>query len=68
MSLHSTDTEVRKQIKQLGYQGCKNCQHQIEPLRMCRWAEQGGDGCINLICPRWDKAEQDGSRTKGKTE
>ena len=23
----------------IGYQGCLNCEHQIEPLRMCVWAE-----------------------------
>ena len=58
MSLHITDKEVQKQIKHLKYQGCKNCQHQIEPFRMCEWAEQGGDGCIHLICPMWDKKER----------
>lgn len=55
MSLHITDKEVEKQIKQLGYKGCKNCQHQIAPLRMCDWAEQGGDGHLHLICPKWVK-------------
>ena len=55
MSLHITDKEVQKLIKQLGYKGCKNCQHQIAPLRMCKWAEQGGDGHIHFICPKWDK-------------
>ena len=58
-SLHTTDKKVQKQAKQLGYKGCKNCQHQIEPLRMCRWAEQGGDGLIHLICPKWDKVESE---------
>jgi hypothetical protein len=55
MSLHITDKEVQKQIKQLRYKGCKNCRHQIAPLRMCKWADQGGDGRIHLICPMWDK-------------
>jgi len=44
-----------KRIKQLGYNGCRNCQHQIEPLRTCEWAERGGDGVVHLICPRWEK-------------
>lgn len=22
---------------------------------MCKWAEQGGDGRIHLICPKWNK-------------
>lgn len=30
MSLHITDKEVQKQIKQLGYKGCKNCQQKLE--------------------------------------
>ena len=55
MSLHITDKEVQK----TGYKGCKNCQHQIAPLRMCKWAEQGGDGRIHFICPRWDKRESE---------
>lgn len=36
------------------YNGCKNCSHQIEPLRMCEWAENGGDGRIHLVCPKWE--------------
>jgi hypothetical protein len=59
MSLHITYNEVQKQIKQLDYKGCKNCQYQIEPLRMCEWAEQGGDGHIHFICPMWDKKEEE---------
>lgn len=55
MSLHITDKESQKLFNKLGYKGCKNCQHQIAPLRMCYWAEQGGDGIIHLICPKWDK-------------
>ncbi len=35
MSLHVTNKEVQKRIKQLGYKGCKNCENQIAPLRMC---------------------------------
>lgn len=46
-------------IKTLQYNGCKNCQHQIAPLRSCKWAEQGGDGRIHYICPKWDKKEED---------
>lgn len=57
MSLHITDKEIQKLIKQLGYKGCKNCQHQIAPLRSCAWAEQGGDGRIHFICPKWDKRD-----------
>lgn len=37
------------------YEGCRNCEHQIEPLRRCEWAEKGGDGKIHIICPMWDK-------------
>lgn len=44
-----------KRIKELGYKGCRNCIHQIEPLRTCKWDEQGGDGKLHLICPKWEK-------------
>lgn len=37
------------------YKGCRNCEHQIEPLRACEWLEKGGDGVFHLICPRWEK-------------
>jgi hypothetical protein len=55
MSLRLTDKELQKHIKSIGYKGCKNCRHQISPLRSCKWSEQGGDGRIYLICPRWNK-------------
>ena len=55
MSLHITNKEVQKRIKHLEYKGCKNCQHQIVPLRRCKWVEQGGDGHIHFICPMWYK-------------
>jgi len=55
--MSSWDNQVKKAEKELGYKGCRNCKHQIEPLRMCEWAEHGGDGQIHLICPMWDKVE-----------
>jgi hypothetical protein len=51
--------EVKKQIKSLGYKGCKNCKHQISPLRMCKWAEQGGNRYISFICPKWAKVKSE---------
>jgi len=53
--MSSWDDQVKKAEKELGYKGCRNCRRQIEPLRMCEWAERGGDGQIHLICPMWDK-------------
>lgn len=54
-------TELAKQLKlhekQIGYEGCKNCKHQIAPLRSCKWMEQGGDGHIHLLCPKWERKE-----------
>ncbi len=44
-----------KQIKKMGYKGCRNCNHQIAPLRGCEWMERGGDGVFNWICPKWEK-------------
>ena len=51
--------EVKKQIRQLGYKGCKNCQHQISPLRMCECGEHGNYERINLICPKWAKVKNE---------
>ena len=31
---------ITKFKKEKGYKGCRNCQHQISPMRMCEWAEQ----------------------------
>lgn len=44
-----------KRKKELGYKGCRNCKNQIDVLRTCKWLEQGGDGAVHLICPRWEK-------------
>ena len=46
-----------KQMKKMGYKGCRNCKHQIEPLRGCEWLEKGGDGHLHLVCPLWEKRE-----------
>lgn len=44
--------------KEIGYNGCKNCKYQIEPLRMCEAAEKGAFGDrVYLICPGWEKKE-----------
>ena len=58
MSLKVTDEEIKRLKKKLGYKGCRNCSNQIEPLRMCEWAERGGDGQIHFICPRWVKRKE----------
>lgn len=47
--------QVKKMEEKLDYKSCRNCKNQIEPLRMCKWAERGGDGEIHLICPMWVK-------------
>ena len=39
----------------VNYQGCKNCKHQIEPLRACEWLESGGDGVVHIVCPMWER-------------
>ncbi len=44
-----------KRVKELEYNGCRNCKNQIDGLRACEWLENGGDGTIHLICPRWEK-------------
>ena len=37
---------------------CYSCVFQIEPLRMCYWAEHGGMKTVYLRCPNWKKREQ----------
>lgn len=44
---------IEEMAKEADYNGCRNCKHQIEPMRMCEWAESGGDGKIHLVCPYW---------------
>lgn len=53
-----------KQMKKIGYNGCRNCEHQIGVLRTCAWMENGGDGVLHLICPKWDKRTQEGDGGK----
>ena len=48
-----------KLMKDMGYNGCRNCKHQIEPLRTCEWMERGGDRGLHLICPRWERRDED---------
>lgn len=43
--------------KQLGYQGCRNCINQIEPFRMCEWAEQKTAERVHIICPKWERKD-----------
>ena len=43
--------------REIGYKGRRNCQHQIDVLRTCKWMEHGGDGVVHLICPRWERRE-----------
>ena len=53
------DKMLKKRKKDIGYNGCRNCQHQIDVLRTCKWMEQGGDGALHLICPRWERSVMD---------
>lgn len=58
-----TKDDLEKLKKKIGYRGCKNCSHQISPLRSCKWLENGGDGRLHLICPKWER-EKYGSINK----
>lgn len=53
--MHVNDKELQKLVDKIGYNGCKNCEYQIAPLRMCNWGENGGDGQLHFICPKWNK-------------
>lgn len=50
--------QLKQLEKEIGYKGCRNCKNQIEPLRSCEWDEEGGDGHIHLLCPRWEKRDE----------
>lgn len=50
-----TKDDLEKLEKKIGYRGCKNCSQQISPLRSCKWLENGGDGRLHLICPKWER-------------
>ena len=52
--LHVTDKDLNRLKKKLDYKGCRNCEHQIEPLRMCVWAETNPNPQLHLICPKWE--------------
>ena len=58
MALHLKSEDVEGFKRRIGYKGCKNCEFQIAPLRMCEWAEKGGDGRLHVICPRWKKEDK----------
>ena len=45
------------ELTQYERKSCNNCANQIEPLRMCKWAEQGGDGVVHYICPKWERKD-----------
>ena len=41
------------------YAGCKNCEHQPEPLRMCEWGKRRNT--VEPICSGWElKGVDDG--------
>lgn len=46
--------DLKNLEKKMDYKGCRNCKHQIEPLRMCEWAENKEHHEIHLICPKWE--------------
>ena len=49
---------LEKRMNKMGYKGCRNCKHRIASLRTCKWMDQGGDGRLHLICPRWEKKDE----------
>ena len=56
--MHVTSNDIDKLKQKLGYKGCRNCKYQIEPMRMCEWAERKEDTSLHFICPRWEKREK----------
>ena len=48
---------ITKFKKEKGYKGCRNCKHQISPMRMCEWAEQKTEVTLHIMCPKWERRE-----------
>ena len=40
-------------MKEIGYEGCRNCKYQPEPLRMCEYGENRD--FIEIVCSKWEK-------------
>ena len=54
---------ITKVKKRKGYKGCRNCQHQISPMRMCKWAEQKTEVALHIMCPKWERRKDDKGRS-----
>ena len=52
-----TSEELKKVRKKLGYKGCRNCKLCPKGQKQCEWGQNGGDGHLHFICPRWCKNE-----------
>ena len=39
------------------YEGCTNCKHQPEPMRMCEWGERRDH--VEPICSGWERRQDD---------
>jgi len=55
-----TEGDLRKAFEYMDkyfsdYEGCTNCKHQPEPLRMCEWGEKRDH--VELICSGWERRE-----------
>ena len=52
--------DYEKLKKEIDYKICENCRYQIEPLRMCEWAElkANAHSYLYLTCPFWEKKEK----------
>lgn len=48
-----------KRYEPKGYNGCRNCKYQIEPLRTCEWNEKRRHDTLELWCKRWEIRRND---------
>jgi len=53
-----TSEELKKVRKKLGYKGCRNCKLCPKGQKQCEWGQNGGDGHLHFICPRWYKNDE----------
>lgn len=51
--------------RRIGYNGCRNCKHQIEPLRTCEWDEKHREhNVVHIFCPGWEIKDEVGNEAE----
>lgn len=55
--LYGDDEGITQVVfEESGYEGCRNCRHQPQPMQMCEWGKKRDH--IELICSGWEKKDE----------